>query len=80
MCRQGYFYFRKTFSHNLNKCYTDIESKLKIIFESSVEHVSANKKLGMTNDGALDRQHYLKATAPLFHVTYKSGTNPIDIC
>ena len=40
---------RKTFSHYLNKCYTDMESKLKIIFESSLDHVSANKKsyLGM---------------------------------
>ena len=51
---------RKTFSHYLNKCYTDMESKFNIIFESSLDHVytttdiwSANNKsyLGMTMTG-----------------------------
>ena len=51
---------RKAFSHYLNKCYTDMESKFKIIFESSLDHVyttadiwSANNKsyLGMTMTG-----------------------------
>jgi hypothetical protein len=41
---------RKTFSHYLNKCYTDMESKLKIISESSLDHVSTTADIWSANN------------------------------
>ena len=41
---------RKTFSHYLNKCHTEMESKLKIISESSLDHVSTTADIWSANN------------------------------